>query len=276
MDASWFPCCGSDCYLFSSSYSSLSPLVSSSSHLLHPLCPVFSPPVLTEQLSSLLFPPVFTPLILYLSFLFSSSLNVMFFFLPCFLPLPRFQILLISPFSSFLFRFSQSPYFRLFLSFPCVFYIYTATPRITFKSTSPPFPTSKFPSFLPSPLAFSSSFCLYPHLSLSSCLLPCSPSVFVLAVLAYSAGSTPAMPIILTEEKEKEKRREGDGRRRKRGEGWTTCACGHKSAQILTYMLMEGKNESGWRAQVEEKRERGTDEIRGELGGRGLREIGRE
>lgn len=32
----------------------------------------------------------------------------------------------------------------------------------------------------------------------------CSPSVFVLAVLAYSAGSTPAMPIILTEEREKE------------------------------------------------------------------------
>lgn len=72
----------------------------------------------------------------------------------------------------------------------------------------------------------------------------------MLAVLAYSAGSTPAMPIILIEEKEKEKEKgkEGDGRRRRRGEGWKTCACVHKRTQIPTFVLMEGKNKSGWRA----------------------------
>lgn len=59
------------------------------------------------------------------------------------------------------------------------------------------------------------------------------------------------MPIILTEEKEKEKEKgkEGDGRRRRRrGEGWKTCACVQKRTQIPTFMLMEGKNKSGWRA----------------------------
>lgn len=62
----------------------------------------------------------------------------------------------------------------------------------------------------------------------------------MLAVLAYSAGSTPAMPIILTEEKEKEKGKGGDRRRRR--EGWKTCACVHKNTPN-THIHADGGNE---------------------------------
>lgn len=239
------------------------------------LCPIFpasSSSVvssflsLEEELLSLLSFPVFTPFhplsLFLLFFLFPLVLS----FLPCFLLLHS-HFLLISPLSFQLFlsfllcsvtlfflSVLLSFYILIYISFfPPIFYIYIATPCITFKSLSvslspPPslFQALCFP-VLPSHFLF---VFLPLSISLPSCLLLCSPSVFVLAVLAYSAGSTPAMPIILTEEKEKEKEKgkEGDGRRRRRGEGWKTCACVQKRTQIPTFMLMEGKNKSGWRA----------------------------
>lgn len=115
------------------------------------------------------------------------------------------------------FYLATSPYFMLFSLCPllllCIYlpsfpYIYVSTSLITFKSFSLFLslllhPSSRLSALLSSPLTFSSFFAFI-HISLPSCLLLCSPSVFVLSVLAYSAGSTPAMPIILTEEKEKE------------------------------------------------------------------------
>lgn len=62
---------------------------------------------------------------------------------------------------------------------------------------------------------------------LPSCLLPSSPSVFVLAVLAYSAGSTPAMPIILTVERRKRKKEGGLEEK----EGGLEDLCTHKYLQ---------------------------------------------
>lgn len=83
--------------------------------------------------------------------------------------------------------------FRLFSS--SVFYIY-----ITASLLSLFFFPFKLSAFLSSML--SSSF----HLSFT--VPPFLPSsAFVPAVLAYSAGSAPAAPIILTEEKEKEQKK---------------------------------------------------------------------
>lgn len=201
------------------------------------------------KLSALLyFPALFLISLLYLCFFFPPSSLQYYLFCLAFFPSFHSHFLLISlpPFSStFLSYFAQSPNFfslslpsrLLYSCITSIFYIYISSPLITFRPLSlfPShlfLPSSKLSAFLSSPLAFSSSFCLYPHLSPLPASL--SPSVFVLAVLAYSAGSSPAMPIILTEEKEKEKEKGKEGRRREEeeGESWKTCACMHRNAQI--------------------------------------------
>lgn len=97
------------------------------------------------------------------------------------------------------FHLAKSPYFILcslssspfmYLSFLSSFYLWLP---LSHHFSLHPFPLHCHP------LLLSSLSLLYEHLSPF-----CSPCVFVPSVLAYSAGSAPAMPIILTEEKEKE------------------------------------------------------------------------
>lgn len=170
------------------------------------LCPIFpasSSSVvssflsLEEELLSLLSFPVFTPFhplsLFLLFFLFPLVLS----FLPCFLLLHS-HFLLISPLSFQLFLsfllcsvtlFFLSVLLPFYISFFPLFSIFISPPHASLLS---PFlfpshlllPSSKLSAFLSSPLTFSSSFCLYPHLSpflpaslLSLCFCACCFSI---------------------------------------------------------------------------------------------------
>lgn len=124
---------------------------------------------LFEALSPALLPGFisnFPPLSLFLLF---SLIPLVLSFLPCFLPLLPFPL---SP------HFSTQPFFLILLSHLIFFFLsalfsfYVAALPLFSIFISPPLssllgPSLFFPlsAFLSSPLAFSSSFCLYPHLS---------------------------------------------------------------------------------------------------------------
>lgn len=203
------------CYFPFPIFLPVSSFVFSSLPLVHLLCPLFLPPP-SKRTSFASFPSpkflcFFVPLCMIFSRLLASP--------PLFPTFPHLPSPFLSP-PSFSGLHSPLIFPPVLLScFFCLFSIFILLPHASL-SVFLPTPSSPFQAvcFPVLPYRFLFLFLAFIHMPLPPCLLLCSPSVFMLAVLAYSAGSTPAMPIILTDEKEREKEYgdEGYGRRRRK------------------------------------------------------------